>query len=392
MKISSTLILLALLLNGCYQKQPELDKGGKYCTVSGHIDGCGILSEMGISFWEDSIYHYIPLYVHSGKFSVKVPFKEPHPATIYYNSVWKSPKLRGHSSISIFLDSSFIFIQGRADSLQNSTIKGGINQCLWDTVQKAKVRIGSESQMVVDAIMNGHFKSRIEEARQKKDTLLAESLIQKMMDSINNLHLGSASMAYNFAKNHPSSPVSAYVLFYTTGKYNSSECIALYYSLDSSIQNLKAAIKFRSQNINLKNIELGKVAPDFSFKDQTAKEIRLSAFKNKALLLTFWTYYCTPCREENRKLSRTYQKYHKDGLEIISVYSGKADSKWYDAMKKDSIVWVSTTDAEHSKGPIFSHYGIYATPYMVLMDENRIIRARGNYIFGLEDSIKRLLW
>jgi len=60
-------------------------------------------------------------------------------------------------------------------------------------------------------------------------------------------------------------------------------------------------------------------APDFALPDLEGKEISLSSLKGKVLILTFWSIYCQPCRQEMPMMDSLYQKYRSEGLDVVGV-------------------------------------------------------------------------
>jgi thiol-disulfide isomerase/thioredoxin len=59
-------------------------------------------------------------------------------------------------------------------------------------------------------------------------------------------------------------------------------------------------------------------APDFKAKDLEGKDLSLSAYKGKVVLLNFWATWCGPCRAEIPSLIQLQNKY-KDRLQIIGM-------------------------------------------------------------------------
>jgi cytochrome c biogenesis protein CcmG/thiol:disulfide interchange protein DsbE len=60
-------------------------------------------------------------------------------------------------------------------------------------------------------------------------------------------------------------------------------------------------------------------APNFTLKDLQGKDISLSDFKGKVVLLDFWATWCPPCRKEIPHLVELSQQYEKDGLVVIGL-------------------------------------------------------------------------
>lgn len=66
-------------------------------------------------------------------------------------------------------------------------------------------------------------------------------------------------------------------------------------------------------------MKVGDVAPDFTRGDLGGKEVRLSSYRGKLVLLNFWATWCPPCREEMPVFSRWQKDLQARGLQVIGV-------------------------------------------------------------------------
>jgi len=74
-----------------------------------------------------------------------------------------------------------------------------------------------------------------------------------------------------------------------------------------------------SQSTESENKGLNQSAPDFSLPTLEEKNLRLSDFKDKIIILDFWATHCPPCRREIPDFIKLYDKYKDNGLVIIGV-------------------------------------------------------------------------
>ena len=61
------------------------------------------------------------------------------------------------------------------------------------------------------------------------------------------------------------------------------------------------------------------MAPDFTLPQLDGRDLRLSSYRGKLVLLDFWASWCAPCREETPHLIELQNKYGGRGLQIIGV-------------------------------------------------------------------------
>ena len=64
----------------------------------------------------------------------------------------------------------------------------------------------------------------------------------------------------------------------------------------------------------------GKVANlNFTLKDMNGKDVALSAYKGKVILLDFWATWCGPCKIEIPGFVEMYTKYERQGFVVLGV-------------------------------------------------------------------------
>lgn len=65
--------------------------------------------------------------------------------------------------------------------------------------------------------------------------------------------------------------------------------------------------------------------PDITFKDADGKDIALSNFKGKTVLLNLWATWCAPCREEIPALMALREQLHDRDFEVVGIAIDGAD-------------------------------------------------------------------
>jgi len=69
----------------------------------------------------------------------------------------------------------------------------------------------------------------------------------------------------------------------------------------------------------------GELAPEFSFKDQSGKELSLAQLRGKVVLVNFWATWCPPCVEEMPSLQQLQRRMANKPFELVAL---SVDDSW----------------------------------------------------------------
>jgi thiol-disulfide isomerase/thioredoxin/outer membrane lipoprotein-sorting protein/Flp pilus assembly protein TadD len=113
----------------------------------------------------------------------------------------------------------------------------------------------------------------------------------------------------------------------------------------------------------------GKAATDFTLRDLSNHDVRLSALRGKTVLLDFWATWCAPCREEIPVL----QKLQRDNsdLMVVGIDVGE-DAKVVEKFVKDQGISYQILLA--GQNAMLKDYGVRSYPTVLIIDREGIIR------------------
>ena len=96
---------------------------------------------------------------------------------------------------------------------------------------------------------------------------------------------------------------------------------------------------------------------NFTMKDHAGKDVTLSAFKGKVLLIDFWATWCGPCKVEIPHFVEFQEQYGKSGLQIVGISVDDTAEKlvpYVSEMKMNYpvLVGVGRDDVQEAFGPM----------------------------------------
>jgi peroxiredoxin len=136
---------------------------------------------------------------------------------------------------------------------------------------------------------------------------------------------------------------------------------------------------------------VGQQAPDFALPDVNGKEIKLSSFKGKYVLVDFWASWCGPCRKENPNVVKAFNKYSNKNFTILGVSLDEEKDEWKNAIQNDGLVWTQVSDLKHWNSKVVPLYNIEGIPYNVLIDPDGKIIAEDLRGLMLDVKLEKIL-
>ncbi len=180
----------------------------------------------------------------------------------------------------------------------------------------------------------------------------------------------------DFIKANPKSPAVAYALFNLQGEslleaYNSLTPEAkespLYPVISTSIEGSREqAEKERELERQIQSLADGThPAPAFTLKDLQGKDVSLSDFRGKWVILDFWGSWCGWCIKGMPKLKEAYKEY-AGKVEVIGIDCNESEADWRAGVAKYELPWVNVYNPKSSN--LLQEYMIQGFPTKVIVN------------------------
>jgi cytochrome c biogenesis protein CcmG/thiol:disulfide interchange protein DsbE len=119
---------------------------------------------------------------------------------------------------------------------------------------------------------------------------------------------------------------------------------------------------------------LGKPAPPFTVTTLDGKEVSLSGYKGKTLIVNFWATWCGNCKVEMPWLAQLREKYASQGFEVLGIVTDNASVTKISALTQKYGVQYPILKCNHTTAQAYG--GLPELPVSFFIDHRGIIVAQ----------------
>ncbi len=281
------------------------------------------------------------------------------------NMFWFMAKKNATTALIFFTEGGKVEIEGHVDSIPVARVKAGQIQGEY----KASLELANKFNIVRASLIQRH--------NMYNQTGNIEGT-KRIIDSAQIEERFYAKGLENFIKQHPNSNVGGYIIYSVTFDWPQiSEYETMYNALGEKVKKGKFGKLALEKITTLKGNTIGYPAMDFSQPDVNGKNVSLSSYKGKYVLVDFWASWCGPCRRENPNVVAAYQKYKDKGFDILGVSFDDNKDKWLAAIAKDNLTWTHISDLKGWQNAAGKLYGVTSIPFNLLLDKEGKILGKG---------------
>ncbi|WP_285766873.1 redoxin domain-containing protein [Peribacillus sp. SI8-4] len=122
----------------------------------------------------------------------------------------------------------------------------------------------------------------------------------------------------------------------------------------------------------LGGLKIGAKAPNFSLKTLDGKQVELTDYKGKKVMLNFWATWCPPCKKEMPDMER-YTKQAGDDAVVLAV-NIDPENDVQSFVKENGITFTIPLDSNSAKNPVNERYKVLSIPTTYFIDKEGKIR------------------
>lgn len=123
--------------------------------------------------------------------------------------------------------------------------------------------------------------------------------------------------------------------------------------------------------------QLGELAPDFLGLDRAGRPVKVSDYRGKPVVVSFWAGWCAPCRRELPMLSTLLKSVGREHLQVIAVNLNEPKRDYEDFLRLNPSLELNFV---HDAGSAARYYGVRSVPNLFVVDrDGRLVQIHRGY-------------
>ncbi len=135
---------------------------------------------------------------------------------------------------------------------------------------------------------------------------------------------------------------------------------------------------------------VGSLAPDIEGEDFEGRRFRLSDYRGKVVVVSFWASWCKPCRDLIPHEQALVQRFGDKKFALLGVNMDEDRAAAMSVMASYGVTWRNWQTGREGSS-IKQQWPVGALPTLYVIDVNGIIRYTRNSAYQMENTIDTLL-